>query len=91
MNKAAVHHITNTLGTSGICEALGVTGHSVRYARTTGAFPASWFDALSKMCAAAVIPCPRDAFNWKPIAKKYGNTEAGIQGGYEASLTEAAE
>ncbi|AKG94552.1 hypothetical protein Shpa_41 [Paracoccus phage Shpa] len=80
MNKPAIHHITTTLGTDAICSALGVTPHSVRHARTTGLFPASWYDALSSMCTETGIPCPRNAFNWKARAKKHGAATGGVQG-----------
>ena len=70
MNKPAIHHITNTLGTDTICEVLGVSSHSVRNARTTGLFPASWYDTIQVLCIESGIPCPRNAFNWRAAAKK---------------------
>lgn len=70
MNKKAIHHITDTLGADRICEALGVTPHSIRGSRTSGHFPASWYGALLSMCIEAGIPCPMNAFNWKAAAKK---------------------
>lgn len=65
MNKQAVHHITDTLGADVICESLSVTHHSIRYARTDGRFPASWYAHLKAMCEDVGIPCPLSAFNWK--------------------------
>lgn len=72
MNKTSVHQITKHFGADVIAATFGVTEHSVRYARTAGVFPASWYDALSIMCLEAGIACPRNAFNWKPVAKKTG-------------------
>lgn len=80
MNKPAILNITNTLGSDAICEALGVTQHSVRAARTTGLFPASWYDTLFSMCIEAGIPCPRNAFNWRAAAKKTSRTLASVDG-----------
>ena len=80
MNKNAVHQIIDTLTPDAICSELGVNKHSIRYARTTGAFTASWFGPLSKMCVEKGIPCPQDAFNWKSVAKKNGNAKSDFQG-----------
>lgn len=71
MNKAAVTHIIDKLGAETICATLGVSRHAVRHARFLGAFAAGWFDALDHLCAQNHVPCPRDAFNWRHIAKKY--------------------
>jgi len=79
MNKPAIHNITDTLGADAICAALDVTPHSIRHARTTGLFPASWYDALYSMCDEIGIPCPRSAFNWKAAAKKHGVSARRIQ------------
>ena len=70
MNKPAIKNITRTLGDDAISAALGVTQHSIRGARSTGLFPASWYDTLQSMCIEVGIPCPRNAFNWKAAAKK---------------------
>lgn len=83
MNKPAIHHITDTLGAEAICAALGVTPHSIRGARTTGQFPASWYDALQSMCIEVGIPCPRNAFNWKAAAKKSSRTHATVDNSEE--------
>ena len=80
MNKPAIQNITRTLGDDAICAALGVTHHSVRGARTTGVFPASWYDTLQSMCIEAGIPCPRNAFNWKAAAKKSSDTDVAVSG-----------
>jgi hypothetical protein len=79
MNKQTVHHITDTLTAAAICAELGVTPHSIRYARTTGAFPASWYANLRRMCDEVGIPCPLSAFNWKSVAKKTSNDDPDIQ------------
>lgn len=78
MNKPAIKNITRTLGDDAICAALGVTQHSVRGARSTGLFPASWYDALQSMCIEVGIPCPRNAFNWKASAKKTSLPDASV-------------
>jgi len=72
MNKAAVHQITDALGSHEIEDALNVSRHSIRYARTEGVFPASWYGPLSAMCRNAGIECPLSAFNWKAPAKNIG-------------------
>lgn len=68
MNKPAVREITDTLATDALCARLGVKPHSIRHARTTGTFPASWYAPLKAMCDAAGIECPMSAFNWKAEA-----------------------
>lgn len=75
MNKPAVNHVIATLGVGTICAALDVSTHSVRYAKTTGSFPASWYDVLHDMCMKVGIACPRNAFNWKPPAKNIGDPQ----------------
>lgn len=75
MNKAAVSRIIDELGADVICSTLGVSRHAVRHARFLGAFASGWFDALDHLCAQNHIPCPRDAFNWRHIAKKYSCKE----------------
>ena len=73
MNKQAVIHITDAFPVDDLCARLGVTPHSVRYARTVGVFPASWYAVLSDMCTTAGILCPRSAFNWKAPAQATGD------------------
>jgi hypothetical protein len=65
MNKHPVITITDALGADAMSQRLGVTPHSIRHARATKAFPASWYAPLLDMCAAAGIDCPLNAFNWK--------------------------
>lgn len=65
MNKPAVISITDAITSDRICKELGVTHHSVRYARTTGLFPASWYAPLLDLCGDAGVECPMSAFNWK--------------------------
>lgn len=65
MSKPTIISITDALGSEAICRRLGIGPHSVRYARTEGLFPASWYGPLREMCEAAGIDCPMDAFNWK--------------------------
>lgn len=72
MNKPAVHHIVDTLTAEAICSDLGVSSHMIRHARTTGVFPASWYDAIARKCEFVGIPCPRSAFNWKRLANDIG-------------------
>ncbi|WP_145398566.1 hypothetical protein [Paracoccus sulfuroxidans] len=93
MNKPAVHQITDTLGADAICAALNVTSHSVRGARTSGVFPASWYDVLQSMCIEMGIPCPRNAFNWKGLAKISGNypSHANAARQHQGKLAEKAK
>jgi len=72
MQKNPVHHITDTLTAEAICAALGVGMHSIRYVRTDGLFPASWYGPLKSMCDEAGIECPLSVFNWKAPAKNIG-------------------
>lgn len=65
MNKPAVITITDAIPAEAICQRLGVTSHSIRHARTTGGFAASWYVGLSELCRDAGIECPKSAFNWK--------------------------
>lgn len=68
MNKPAVDTIIENLGPEAIRARLRVSQHAVRYAKSTGAFAASWFREISTMCAEAGVPCPMDAFNWRETA-----------------------
>lgn len=65
MSKDAVKKITDELGTRAIQDALDVSSHSVRYARTSGLFPASWYAPLLTLCNDRDIECPLEAFNWR--------------------------
>tara|TARA_R110002051_G_scaffold325869_1_gene432641 strand:+ start:1517 stop:1741 length:225 start_codon:yes stop_codon:yes gene_type:complete len=65
MEKQIVKKIIDGIGAETICNRLGVTSHSVRGARTNGAFPASWFDELDALCRSSDIECPRSVFNWR--------------------------
>ena len=67
--KRSVIAITDALGAEAISAKLSVTAHSIRHARTSGSFPASWYAPLDEMCDAANVECPRDAFNWKAAAE----------------------
>ena len=90
MNKASVHHITDTLSSDAICARLGVSHHSVRYARTDGAFPASWYGPLKEMCDETGIPCPLTAFNWKTSEKKIGRQQGDCKAAGEENIGGAA-
>lgn len=83
MKKNAVHHIIDTLTGEAICAALDVSPHSIRYARTSRQFPASWYRPIKEMCDAVGIPCPLSAFNWKAGAKKNSNNGTDFQGAAE--------
>jgi hypothetical protein len=56
--------IIDKLGGEAISRRVGVKLRSVRFARTAGTFPASWYREISQMCADVGEPCPWDAFNW---------------------------
>jgi len=72
MNKSAVHHITETLGSEAIQARLGVRHSSVRRARWLGAFPGDWYGQLKPMCDEVGIPCPMSAFNWRASSADRG-------------------
>lgn len=65
MNHKATHQITDALGTDKIAAHFGVSERTVRLARTTGEFAASWYKDLAILTKDAGIECPMDAFNWK--------------------------
>lgn len=64
-DKAIVRFIIGTLGKDAICARLGVTPHSVRFAKVEGSFSAGWYAGLLELCCAAGITCPMHVFNWK--------------------------
>lgn len=68
MSKHSVILITDALGAEAMSQHLGVTLHSIRHARVTKGFPASWYAPLLEMCTSAGIECHLDAFNWKTPA-----------------------
>jgi hypothetical protein len=74
MKKQHVINIIDTLTPDAIMQRLGVSFHMIRYARTSGAFPAGWYDHIESMCRDVGIECPREIFNWrtavKPAARK---------------------
>lgn len=60
---------------------LGVSFHMIRYARTSGVFPASWYNDIDKMSRDAGIDCPRSLFNWKSAANNVGTASGDCKGG----------
>lgn len=79
MSKHPVHTIIETLTSERIEQALDVSSHSVRAAKTGKSFPASWYRAIFTMCVEAGIPCPPEVFNWR-YANKVGNPPPKLQG-----------
>jgi hypothetical protein len=65
MSKKSVTSIIEGLGAENIAAGLGVSDHSIRYARTNGSMPASWYRFISAACLERGIPCPLDAFSFK--------------------------
>lgn len=65
MAKKSVRHITDTLTAEVIQEGLGVGTHAVRFVRTTGEFPATWYRFIKAKCDEVGIPCPMTAFKFK--------------------------
>jgi hypothetical protein len=59
------HTIIKALGRENIAARIGVSDFSIRHARASGKFPASWYAPLREMCAEAGVACSLDAFNWK--------------------------
>ena len=57
--------IVKHLGSAAIEKACDVSEYSVRAAKRSGSFPASWFNAIDNLCRSAGIDCPRDIFNFK--------------------------
>lgn len=68
MSKTSVLNITDTLTPAFFVAHLDVSEHSVRYARTAGIFPASWFAVVRAECDRLKVDCPLSAFNWKGAA-----------------------
>ena len=65
MSKTPVHEILNILGADTVQAKFGVSEFSIKHARSSGRFPASWYGEISKMCADNGIDCPMRAFNFK--------------------------
>lgn len=76
MGSHVVQKITKELGNAAIREAVGVSDHSIRYARTTGKFPASWYAPIKAMCDERGVDCPLGVFNFKITTKKVGTEGA---------------
>lgn len=76
MSRKPTHHIIDTLTPDAIMSRLGVSFHMIRYARSSGVFPASWYDEIDAMCLSVGIDCPRSAFNWKNSANNISSTSA---------------
>ena len=64
-DRSAVRFIIGALGKDAICARLGVTPHSVRFAKVVGSFSAGWYAGLLELCCEAGIACPMHVFNWK--------------------------
>ena len=73
MKHHAVDHIISTIGSEVIEQALDVSSHSVRAAKTKRQFPANWYWPLKSLCEETGIPCPGSAFNWRGRKTKDGN------------------
>lgn len=67
MDKKPLHHIVDTLTPEAIMARLDVSFHMIRYARSSGMFPANWYAEIRDMCASAGIDCPLCLFNWKTV------------------------
>lgn len=80
MNKPAVHQIVSALTPEVLQSMFKVGQHAIRFARTEGYFPGSWFGPLEPLCIAANVECPRDAFKWKATAEE-DETPATLQQG----------
>jgi hypothetical protein len=83
MAKNSIRKMTDDLGVDNLASRLRVTTHSIRHARVTGLFPASWFDVIDGMCRERKMDCPRDLFNFKApvlVPSKRGNGVKGLQG-----------
>jgi hypothetical protein len=61
----SVSKICDTIERKNIAEAVGVNLTAVSNAAVSGTFPASWFDAVEKLCISKEIQCPRNLFNFK--------------------------
>lgn len=80
MSKKPVHQIIDALTPEAIMARLGVSFHMIRHARTSGMFPASWYDDIEKMSRKAGIDCPRSLFNWKTSANNVGTRSKECKG-----------
>lgn len=94
MSKQVVKKIADAIGDEQIASALGVGLHSIRNARWSGGFPASWYPVLKDLSEKAGVPCPMVAFNFKPeaspaaaSAKKVGNAVNTFQPDGKENLT----
>lgn len=57
--------VIDALGSDAVIRRLGVTKFSLRAARREGAFPASWYEELSRMGEEAGVPIPISLFNMR--------------------------
>lgn len=60
--KSEVRRLTEQIGSEKLQAALGVSEYSIRHARTTGRFPASWFTVVRDLCGGE---CSEELFNFK--------------------------
>lgn len=80
MSSKPTHQIIDTLTPDAIMARLNVSFHMIRYARTSGVFPANWFNDIDEMCREVGIECPRNIFNWKGSANNVGTARLDCKG-----------
>lgn len=56
--------LIDALGADRIAAAVGASAKTVTNKRFEPSLPASWFDAIEKLCVDDGRPCPRAAFAW---------------------------
>ena len=69
MNRPFVHQIVREVGQGALASLIGVSVHSIRYAKTTGIFPSSWYPSVLRLASERGLECPLSAFNWKPVLR----------------------
>lgn len=66
--KTDAAKLIDYLGPEAIAKRIGVSLYAVRYAKTGGKLPSSWYAAVKEMADAENIPCPEAAFSFKGVA-----------------------
>lgn len=81
-----VERICDKIGRMVLADALDVTKASVTNAISNGAFPSSWYEKLTELCAAQGIQCPTSLFSFRrdgqptpSLESKSGQSLSGVE------------
>lgn len=65
MENFSVAKILDAVPHDIICDRVSVKPRSLRLARERGAFPASWYSVMRRLCLEYGIECPEGLFKFK--------------------------